>query len=151
MSPIGWCSNLAKANNYFTTERLVSTCWDGLETSGDAKKTAALMMAYNRLYYGGEFNLPTYAVATAKQLVILVKAQCEMAYYLCVHQSDEDRRKGLNVQGVIKAGIVKETYHEDWLEKIPIPPIVWGMLKDYKTKKHFYGFDIERDEDESVR
>lgn len=151
MAPIGWCSTLAKADNYFATERLVSTCWDGLEVSGDTKKTAALMMAYNRLYYGGEFDLPTYAAATAAELVILVKAQCEMAYYLCVHQSDEDRRKGLQVQGVIQAGIVKERYHEDWLEKIPIPPIVWGMLKDYKTKKHFYGFDIKRDEDEKVR
>lgn len=147
---IGWCSDLTQADDYFSTERLISTCWDGLVSSGDTKKTAALIMAYNRLYYGGEFDLPTFAEATAAQLVILVKAQCEMAYYLCVHISDEDRRKGLNVQGVIKAGIVKESYHEDWLERIPIPPIVWGMLAAYKTKKAMYAVTIKRDEDEDV-
>ena len=147
---LGWCSNLTKANNYFANERLVSTCWDRLESSGDEKKNAALIMAYNRLYYGGEFTLPTYAAASAAELVILVKAQCEMAYYLCIHLSDEDRRKGLNVQGVIKAGIVKEAYHEDWLERIPIPPIVWGMLWAYKTKKAFYAVDITRNESEDV-
>lgn len=147
---IGWCANLAEADNYFDTERLVKTCWDSIHVSGDTKKTAALIMAYNRIYYGGEFDVPTYADATPSQLIILVKGQCEMAYYLCVHLSDEDRRKGLQAQGVIKAGIVKEDYHEDWLEKIPIPPIVWGMLAAFKSKKAFYAFDITRDEDEDV-
>ena len=100
----GWCANLAGADNYFATERLVTVCWDNLESSADVKKKAALIMAYNRLYYGGEFTLPTYAAATAAQLIVLVKANCEMACYLSRHLSDEDRRKGLQVQGVLAPG-----------------------------------------------
>lgn len=146
----GWCATIAVADNYFATERLETRCWDNLESSGDTKKEAALVMAYNRLYYGGEFTLPTFAAATPAQLVILIKANCEMACYLGIHLSDEDRRKGLTVQGVIEAGIVKEKYHEDWLERIPIPPIVWGMLWAYKTKKAFYAVDITRDETEDI-
>lgn len=146
----GWCANLAVADNYFAIERLETMCWDNLESSGDVKKEAVLIMAYNRLYYGGEFTLPTFAAASPAELIILVKANCEMACYLSIHLSDEDRRKGLQVQGVIKAGIVKETYHKDWLERIPIPPIVWGMLWLYKTKKAFFAVDLTRDEDEPV-
>jgi len=147
---IGWCANLAEADNYFATERLVTVCWDNLVSSGDVKKKAALIMAYNRLYYGGEFTLPTYAAATAAQLIVLVKANCEMACYLSRHLSDEDRRKGLQVQGVIEAGIVKEKYHADWLKKIPIPPIIWGMLWAFITKKSFFAVDLTRDEDEDI-
>ena len=146
----GWCANLAVADNYFATERLETMCWDNLESSGDVKKEAALIMAYNRLYYGNEFTLPTFAAASPAELIILVKANCEMACYLSIHLSDEDRRKGLQVQGVIEAGIVKEKYHEDWLERIPIPPIVWGMLWLYKTKKAFFAVDLTRDEDEPI-
>lgn len=146
----GWCANVAVADNYFATERLETMCWDNLESSGDVRKQAALIMAYNRLYYGGEFTLPTFASATPAELIILVKANCEMACYLSIHLSDEDRRKGLNVQGVIEAGIVKEKYHKDWLERIPIPPIVWGMLWAYKTKRAFYAVDLTRDENEDI-
>ena len=147
---IGCCANLAEANNYFAIERLVTVCWDNLESSADVKKKAALIMAYNRLYYGGEFTLPTYATATPAQLVVLVKVNCEMACYLSRHLSDEDRRKGLQVQGVIEAGIVKGKYHKDWLERIPIPPIVWEMLWAFKTKKPFFAVDLTRDEDEDI-
>ena len=147
---IGWCANLAEANNYFATERLETMCWDNLDSSADTKKKAALIMAYNRLYYGGEFTLPTYAAATPAQLIVLVKVNCEMACYLSIHLSDEDRRKGLQVQGVVEAGIVKEKYHKDWLKKLPIPPIIWGMLWAFITKKPFFAVDIMRDEDEDV-
>ena len=147
---LGWCANIAEADNYFVTERLETMCWDNLESSADVKKKAALIMAYNRLYYGGEFTLPTYAAATPAQLVVLVKANCEMACYLSIHLSDEDRRKGLQVQGVVEAGIVKEKYHKDWLEKIPIPPIIWGMLWAFKKKKPFFAVDLTRDEDEDI-
>jgi hypothetical protein len=145
---IGWMDDLAEADTYFNDERLESIGWDNL--SHDKAKTKALIAAYNRLYYGNEFTLPTYAAASAAELVILKKANCEMAYYLSIHMADEDRRKGLNVQGVIEAGIVKEKYHKDWLERIPIPPIVWGMLWAYKKKQSFFAVDITRDETEDI-
>jgi len=115
----------------------------------DAKKTKALTQAYNRIFYSGLFELPTYAEASAAQLIVLQKAQAEMAYYLAQHLADEDRRKGLHAQGVTQAGIAKETYAESNLSDIPIPPIVAGILADYSTEgKALYVTAVDRDEDE---
>lgn len=146
--PIGYFDDLDDANDYFNNERLVTLAWDNL--SSDENKTAVLTMAYNRLYYSNLWTLPTYAAATPAELVILKKANGEMAYYMALHVGDEDRRKGIQVQGVIKAGVVKENYHEDMLNEIPIPPIVWGLLWAYKKKKLFYAQDLTRDEDEDI-
>lgn len=150
--PIGWLNNLAQAENYFDTERLRTDCWDmvGAESVGAVLKEKVLYNAYNRLYYDPRFNLPTYAEATAAELVILKKAQCEMAYYLCCHLRDEDRRKGIQAQAVIKAGIVKEDYYADMLKDLPIPPFVLVLLGPWKKYKHLAITDIDRDEDECV-
>jgi hypothetical protein len=147
MPTIGWFDALATAESYFTSERLETTAWDGLAT--DAKKTKALTQAYNRIFYSGLFDVPEYADATAAELIVLRKAQAEMAYYLAQHLASEDRRKGLQAQGVTQAGIVKETYSESALSDIPIPPIVAGILEDYSTAgEAFYVAKVERDEDE---
>lgn len=147
MAEIGWFDALSTAESYFTAERLNTTAWDALST--DAKKTKALTQAYNRLYYSGLFELPTYAEASAAQLIVLQKAQAEMAYYLAQHLADEDRRKGIQAQGVTEAGIVKETYSEANLSDIPIPPLVAGILVDYSTEgEAFYVSAVDRDEDE---
>ena len=87
---------------------------------------------------------------TADQEVILIKAQCEMAYYIALHLADEDRRKGLQAQAVTDAGIVKEKYHKDLLGEIPIPPAVDDLLEDFKIADTMAMIDIDRDEDESV-
>ncbi len=140
---IGWAT-LAEANLYFTT-RLSSNAWAG----ADSIKTAALTTAYDRLYYSGLFNLPTFAEATADQLIILKKAQFELSLYLLIHLADEDRRKGLQAQGVTQAGIVKETYAEADLMKLPIPPFVAAILEEYSAAaSDFYVSAIDRDEDE---
>lgn len=146
---IGWLINFAEAENYFDTERLRTDCWDliGAESVGAVLQTKALLNGYNRLYYDPRFFLPTYAAATAAELVILVKAQCEMAYYLCCHLRDEDRRKGIQAQAVIKAGIVKEDYFADMLMSLPIPPFVLVLLAPWKKHKHLMVTDIDRDED----
>jgi len=146
---IGWFSNLADAEAYFTTDRLVTTAWDDLSTN--ALKTKAVINAYNRIYYSAKYNVPTYADATAAQLVILKKVNGEMAYYLAQHLDDEDRRMGLRGQGVIKAGIVKEDYKDDSID-LPVPPFIDALLGDagFTTEKAFGMIDIERDEDESV-
>ena len=149
MAEIGWFTTVAEADLYFDDERLVTTAWDALAGSGDTQKTKALMQAYNRLYYSGLFELPTYAEASAAQLVVLKKAQAEMAYYLAQHLADEDRRKGLHAQGVTEAGIVKEVYAEANLSDIPIPPLVAGILEDYSSApKALYVASVDRDEEE---
>ena len=147
---IGWFSNLANAEAYFTVERLETTAWDDLST--DALKTKAVINAYNRIYYDPRYDVPTYAVATAVQLVILKKINGEMAYYLAVHLADEDRRKGLQAQAVVKAGIVKEDYSKDDLMALPVPPFVEALLKaeGFTTEKAFGMVDIALDEEESV-
>jgi hypothetical protein len=142
---------LVQADQYFAT-RLSSDAWTAIPvTSGRAKETAALTTAYDRLFYSGLFDLPILASATAAELVILEKAQCEMAYYLLVHLADEDRRKGLQAQGVTVAGIVKEQYSEANLMTLPIPAFVALILEDFSTAADpFYASDIGRDEDKGV-
>lgn len=137
--------DLSAAEAYFAT-RLSSDAW-----SNSNNKTAALTTAYDRLYYSGLFELPTLATATPAELVILKKTQCEMALYLLMHLADEDRRKGLQAQGVIQAGIVKEWYQPSDINTLPIPPIVATMLEDFSTAGS--GFEVcgvERDEDEGT-
>lgn len=139
---------IADADFYFST-RLSADAWTSiLPTSGDPKKTAALQTAYDRLYFSGLFNLPLFSNATADQLVVLKKAQCELSLYMLIHLADEDRRKGLQAQGVIAAGIVKEQYAEADLNYLPIPPFVAGLLEEFSTAiiSPFYISKIDRDE-----
>lgn len=147
---IGFIS-IAQADAYFST-RLSATAWTGIvDDSGHATKMAALTTAYNRLFFSGLFSLPVLSVATAAQLEILEKAQCETALYLLTHIADEDRRKGLQAQGVIEAGIVQEVYAEGDLMKLPIPSIVQTMLEKagFSTAADpFYVAKVERDEDD---
>jgi len=142
----GYIQTIAWANDYFSTERLESAIWDRLSGSGDAEKSAALLNAYNRLIYDRRFSLPTPAQASVAQLKILRIAQCEVAYYLAGHLRDEDRRKNLQAQGVIKAGIVKEEYVKEMIKEVPIPAIVLMLLNDFRRSVSFQTADLTRDE-----
>ena len=144
---LGWFANLTDANNYFINERLETDEWDA---QTDAQKTKAINYSYNRLYHSSLWNLPTYAEATAVQLVKLRIANAEMANYIIIHLIDEDRRKGLHAQAVIEAGIEEEKYDKDKLDKLPIPASVIDLLKEWATQKHLHITDIDRDEDYSV-
>ena len=144
---LGYFDDLTDAKLYFTDERLETSAWDDLE---NIYRTKLVNQAYNRIFYCPEFDLPTVANATAAELVILKKANGEMAYYLALHSADEDRRKGLQAQGVTGAGIVKESYDKDALDNMPIPQIVKNLLSDFKAFLPFHAIDIDRDEDESV-
>jgi len=147
---IGWFATLKEADTYFNEERLETAAWDALE---DKKKTAAMIQGYNRLYYGNEYEVPTYAAATADQLEILRRANAEMGYYLILHLMDEDARKNIQAQGVVKADIVEEWYSEDMLMNVPIPPIVDSMLKKagmVNTAKSFVAVNLTRDENEDI-
>ena len=152
---IGWFQdNLADAEAYFAEERHESRAWDALNNeSPDFAKNRVAMMAYNRLYYSKEFILPTYAEASVDDLVVLIKAQAEMAYYLALHLPSEDRRKGLQAQAVTKAGVVKEEYDEARLYDTPIPPFVRDLLCAYSSAapgREFGAVDLCRDENKSV-
>lgn len=150
----GWCTNLADAEDYFEIERLETSAWDDLDDSSPYfQKHKVLIQAYNRLYYSKEFILPTYAEASVDDLVILRKAQCEMAYYLAMHLDDEDRRKGLQAQATIEAGVVKEKYDKDKLYDTAIPQFVRDLLCGYLAgvaPVEFGIVDIGRDENEGV-
>jgi len=142
----GW-STLAEAVTYFANERLTTTHWDDL-ASNDIKNSC-LNMGYNRLLYADDFSIP--AAPSAAELVILKKAQAEMSYYIALHNADEDRRKGLQAQGVVSAGIIKEAYDKDMLNEIPIPPIVREMMSIFeKYSDEIYITSIDRDEDSDV-
>jgi len=143
----GWAEP-SEADLYFTDERQITTLWDALIT--DDEKNKVLNNAYNRLFYSPDYSLPAAGSETAAQLVVLIKAQSEMSYYILMHLQDEDRRKGIISQGVTTAGIVKEVYDKDRAGKVPIPPIVDELLVDFTELKAFGMADIDRDEDESV-
>jgi hypothetical protein len=148
--PIGWFADLAAADALLDLEWMDHDVWTDLPS--DAVRTTCLYQSYNRLYYSKEFILPTYADATAADLVVLTKAQAEMAVYLALHINDESRRKGIQAQGVVKAGVVKEDYDKDLLLSTPLPPFVRDLLCAYLAGEDtmFGAVDLCRDEEESV-
>lgn len=147
---LGWFADLDDAEEYFTLERLETSAWDELE-SGDARKLKAVVMAYNRLFYDPRWRSPDYMTASVAERAVLRKANGEMAYYLLQHLADEDRRKGLQAQGVVKAGIVKEDYAEADLMMVPVPPFVVNLMGTWSTPAPAFGaVSIERDEEEGI-
>ena len=147
MAQLGWATS-AEADSYFADERYITELWDDLADA--AAKNVVLNNAYNRLFYSPDYSLPAAGAETAAQLVILIKAQSEMAYYILMHLEDEDRRKGIISQGVTTAGIVKEVYDKGLAGKVPIPPIVDELLEDFSELNAFGMANLDRDEDESV-
>jgi len=143
----GWAT-LAEAESYFDEERLRKPHWTGL--TDDDEKNMALNMAYNRIYYCTDYATPEAGDEADPEKIVLIKAQSEMAYYIALHLADEDRRKGIQAQAVIHAGIVKEIYDKDKLKEISIPAVVDALLEPFKTEEAMAMVDIERDEDESV-
>lgn len=147
---IGWFDDLDDAQDYFDTERLNQSAWIALDD--DDKQEKVLTMGYNRIYYSDSYTVPTYADASAAQLIVLKKVCGEMAYYMCIHLGDEDKRKGLHAQGVLEADIVKEVYDRDMLKEIPIPAIVHGWLVagGFLASQTFFAVGLRRNEDEEI-
>lgn len=149
----GWFNTVPDADDYFATQRLESEDWDDLDDSSPHfQKQRALVNAYNILRASPEWILPTFAGASAAQLAKLQPANAEMAYYLAGHLEDQDRRKGIQAQGVIEAGVVKEKYSEAMLGTTPVPPHVRDLLTDFLAipPAEIAMVDIGRDENESV-
>jgi hypothetical protein len=144
MADIGWVE-LTAADTFFST-RYGCSAWAPLS---EADRTALLTTAWNRIN-----NDPTWTIPdppSAAQKAKLAYAQELTAWYMYVHLEDEDRRKGLQAQGVISAGIVKENYEKDYLGKIPLPVEAEAILESlFNTDKSFYAVDIDRKEPCSV-
>ena len=129
----------ADANTYMGNRLDANNYWE----DGAHDNPRALITAYNWLNAGG-YGLPTVATQNMKD------AQCEMAIFLLQHQPDLDLRMGLQVQGVIAAGVVKERYKDDNSVELPIPPIVAKLLEEYSTDRPVYLVNLERNEEEGV-
>jgi len=116
---------------------------DGYWVDGEDNNVRALITAYKWLN-AGKFTFPDTTTQAMKD------GQCEMALFLLQHQPDLDLRMGLQVQGVIAAGVVKETYRKDNSIELPIPPIVQKLFAGYDTDRPVYLVNIERNEEEGV-
>ena len=132
-----WIS-VADANTYFGDRVGVTNYW----CSG-AEKEEALVTAWRWLTGCSDYTFPATAVQAMKD------AQCEYALFLLQHQPDIDLRMGLQAQGVVEAGVVKEKYGVG-PGGIPLPPIVQGLLRAYYTGATIKLLNLERDDEESV-
>ncbi len=147
---LGYFTDVNEANLHFANNRLNISAWSALLP---AQRSAALMQAFQRLYYSKEFMLPTLAQATLTELPTLQLAQAEFAYYLALDAGDEDRRKGLQAQATNEAGIIKEKYSEAMMKETPVPQFVRDILGAYSSdirSTAFGAIDLNRDENESV-
>ena len=127
---IGWMTNEAQADTYFTN-RLSSSAW----VVGDSGNTPALWTAFNRLIDCPDYNLSSITPTSEA----LRRAQCEMAYYMIKHLSAEDHRVGLQAQSVTQAGVIQETFGD---AKLPIPPYVDAILQKAGYKVAPCGFHV---------
>lgn len=149
VSELGW-STLAEAEVYFADERYETALWDDAAMTDDLKNKA-LNMAYNRIYFHPDYSVPIAGAETIVQHDKLVIIQCEMAYYFLVHLEAEDHRKGLQAQAVTDAGVVKEKYGKESLDKVPIPAIVAELLEEFsEISDTMVMIPIDRDEDEDL-
>lgn len=113
--------------------------------ASDLIQTKYLTASYNRIYFDPRWTIP--ATPSAAQKIKLAYATELTAWYMYQHIEDEDRRKGLQAQGVISAGIVKENYSAEMLSAIPLPPEALAILDSFFTSaKPFYPIDIDRRE-----
>ncbi len=133
-----WVTELV-ANDFMESRMGAAEYW----ADGESNNEAALITAYKWLN-AGDYSFPDTATQAMKD------AQCEMALFLLQQQPDLDLRMGLQVQGVISAGVVKERYKFDNSVELPIPPIVQELLLQYSTDRPVYLINIERNEEEGV-
>lgn len=140
MADIGWVS-IANAATFFST-RYGADAWAALSV---ANQTSLLTTAWNRILYDPQWSIP--ATPSVDDKAKLAYAQELTAWYMYTHIEDEDRRKGLQAQAVVSAGIVQESYDREKLEKVPYPPEALVILEKYfKLNKPFYVVDIDRRE-----
>ncbi len=129
----------ADANTYMGNRLDADSYW----IDEEANNARALITAYNWLN-AGNWSFPDTVTQGMKD------AQCEMALFLLQHQPDIDLRMGLQAQGVVVAGVVKEKYKNDNYVELPFPPIVQKLLESYETSRPIFLVNLERNEEEGV-
>ena len=129
----------AEANAYMADRLKASLYWTDVADDN----APALITAWYWLN-AGNFAFPDDVTTAMKT------AQYEQALFLLQQQPDIDLRLGLQVQGVIVAGVVKEKYKNDNYVEIAFPPIVQKLLEDYQTSKPIFLIDLARNENQGV-
>jgi len=129
----------AEADSYFESRLGASDWW----VDGGPDSVPAIITAYQWLSNSKRFSFPTTATQSIKD------AQCEMALFLLQHRADIDLRLGLQAQGVVSAGIVKERYDLSF-NGIPVPATVLALIDDYNGEHNFYIGDLERDSEQKT-
>jgi len=132
----GWITE-AEADIYFATRVGARVFW-----ASGAEKAAALTMAYNDLTLCDEFLFDDVASGEDPPDVY-IEAQCEQALFLLQEQAAMDRRTAIQAQGVVAAGVVKETYGPGMRAgiKVIIAPRARGILRDYRKYGKGFTFD----------
>lgn len=133
---------LVEANAYFAGRWGSDEFWNDDLT--DVKKSMALITAYNQILNSGYYEIPS----TVND--IIKNAQCEQALFLVVHGSDAMRRMGLQNQGVLSAGIVKETYDPLMRGKIPFAAEVMALLNVYAVNTGAHVVELTRDDSKDI-
>lgn len=135
---IGWVE-LADADTYMSTRLNSGPYWySGVD------KTAALQTAYYDLIDAGIFSFPETATEQMK------RAQYEQALFRLRGETGLDERTDLQAQGVVSAGIMKETYRTR--NGTVICGKAMDILRDYDNRRGGVKlFSISRDRtDEDV-
>jgi hypothetical protein len=108
-----------------------------------AGKESALITAYRQLSMNPSYSFPT---ATTSITTAMKYAQCEQALFLIQFSDEILHRKGLQAQGVVSAGIVKEQYDQNKIDELPICQMAKNMLKSFEVDTGLAISDLERDE-----
>lgn len=127
-----WAS-VAEADAYFLLRLNASSVWDD-----DTAKTAALTTAQGQLEGCGYFTFPDDATAAMKKMLF------EQALFLLL--ADPDVRLALQSQGVVKAGVVQETYQDREQPNVAIAPLAWtlGEQAGYLDRQAAFIRDLSR-------
>jgi hypothetical protein len=112
-----------QADEYFATRIGGALAW-----SSGVDKVGALTTAYNDLLQCNKYVF--LEIVSGEVADELIFAQCEQAFFLLLQGIGLDRRKGLQDQGVVDAGIVKESYKV--IDGIAICNKAAAALRDYR-------------------
>ena len=139
-------ATITDANTYFTTRAgKAMTVWPTLT---DPVKQSYLTTSYKQISRDPQWSIP--ASPAAAQLILLQDAQCELSWHFHIHINDQDRRKGIQAQGVIEADVVGEVYEKDYMDKVSYPAYVKKLLDGFDTHVSFGVTEIGRDENLEV-
>lgn len=143
-------ATVAEADTYFTTRYQGDGIKWGDQTTAD--KTAALTTAMYQVINSPVFELQASVTSNMQ------KAQMEQALFLIQQGGDVDRRMALQGQGVVKAGVVQETYKDSMTgpritggRRVPISPVAQDYLNSYRTgQPGIRAVGLSRDESEGI-